>query len=131
MNAGAKRCRGFTPNGEMEYSKLLIDEAPLQVLPSLAVLIGLNEAIVLQQLHYWIGKSENEYEARLWVYNTYEQWQAQFFFWSVATVQRTFTSLEKQGVVLSRRFEVQDWNQRKWYTIDYAALNKLAQDKAA
>ena len=32
----------------MEYSKLLIDEAPMQVLPSLAALVGLNEAIVLQ-----------------------------------------------------------------------------------
>jgi len=35
-------------------SSLLINESPLQVLPSLAVLVGLNEAIVLQQTHYWI-----------------------------------------------------------------------------
>jgi len=35
-------------------SKLLIDEYPLQVLPSLAVIYGLNEAIILQQVHYWI-----------------------------------------------------------------------------
>ena len=35
---------------------LLISEPPLQVLPSLAVKIGLNEAIVLQQIHYWLLK---------------------------------------------------------------------------
>jgi hypothetical protein len=33
-------------------SKLLIDEPPLQVLPTLAVRLGLEEAIFLQQLHY-------------------------------------------------------------------------------
>ena len=37
-------------------SKLLINEHPLQVLPSLATKIGLNEAIVLQQIHYWKKK---------------------------------------------------------------------------
>ena len=82
-------------------------------------------------LHYWLGKSQNEHDGRLWVYNSYEQWQEQFFFWHVNTVQRVFTSLEKQGVVLSRRLEAQDWNQRKWYTIDYQALNDLAKAKAA
>ena len=35
-------------------SKLLVDEPPLIVLPSLAVAIGLAEAILLQQIHYWL-----------------------------------------------------------------------------
>ena len=37
--------------------RLLIDEPPLMVLPSLAAVIGLNEAIMLQQIHYWLGLS--------------------------------------------------------------------------
>ncbi len=116
----------------MEYSKLLINEKPLQVLPGLAVLIGLNEAIVLQQLHYWLGKSKNELDGHQWVYNSYEQWQAQDFpFWHVNTIQRLFGGLEKQGIVLSRRMEAQGWNQRKWYTIDYAALDEMARSNAA
>ena len=95
------------------------------------MLVGLNEAIVLQQLHYWAGKSSNEHEGRLWVYNSYEQWQAQFPFWSVRTIRRAFSNLEEQGLILSRRLEAQDWNQRKWYAIDYAALRGLASKKAA
>ena len=35
-------------------SNLLIEEPPLQVLPSLALAVGLNEAIILQQMHYWL-----------------------------------------------------------------------------
>lgn len=37
---------------------LLIEEPPLQILPSLAAAIGLNEAIVLQQL-YWLLQQPN------------------------------------------------------------------------
>jgi hypothetical protein len=43
-------------------SRLLIHEPALQVLPSLAVAIGLNEAIFLQQLHYWLVSSKHEHE---------------------------------------------------------------------
>ncbi len=40
-------------------NNLLLDEHPLLVMPKLATLIGLNEAIVLQQVHYWlIGKEQ-------------------------------------------------------------------------
>ena len=37
-------------------SNLLIDDYPILVLPKLANEIGLNEAIVLQQMHYWLKK---------------------------------------------------------------------------
>ena len=36
----------------MSIGKLLIDDQPLQVLPSLAEAIGLNEALILQQIHW-------------------------------------------------------------------------------
>jgi hypothetical protein len=121
-----RRIRGYKATGEPVLANLLIDEPPLQVLPSLAVLVGLNEAIVLQQLHYWLGRSDNIYDNRRWVYNSYEQWQEQFPFWHTNTIQRAFGSLKKQGVILSRRLEASDWNQRKWYTINYDALGGLA-----
>lgn len=40
-------------------AQLLINEPPLQVLPTLAKTIGLNEAIVLQQVHYWLNPKFN------------------------------------------------------------------------
>jgi hypothetical protein len=69
-------------------SKLLINEYPLMVLPSLAVRIGLNEAIFIQQLHYWLEKAGTEKQGRKWVYNTYQDWEKQFPFWSNATLRR-------------------------------------------
>lgn len=107
-------------------TQLLIDEPPLQVLPSLAALVGLNEAIVLQQLHYWLGKSKNERDGRLWVYNSVEDWREQFPFWSASTIRRTFAASERRGLVYSDKHNSQAWDQRKWYSINYDGLKRMA-----
>ena len=102
---------------------LLIDEYPLLVLPSLAKLIGLNEAIALQQVHYWLGnpKGSVEIDGVRWVYNTYEQWQEDNFpFWSVRTVQRTFINLEDQDLVIAKQQAAYD--RKKYYRVHYAKL---------
>ncbi len=106
-------------------SRLLIDDQPLQVLPKLAVVIGLNEAVVLQQLHYWLNRSKHFHDERYWVYNTLAQWQEQFPFWSTKTLQRTFTSLEKQGLLLTGQYGPHSFDRTKWYAIDYARLDAL------
>ena len=107
-------------------SKLLINEQPLQVLPSLANIIGLNEAIVLQQLHFFLRISRNKVGGRPWVYNTINDWQAEFSFWSVKTVQRTIENLEKSGLVVSTdKFNKMKMDKTKWYTIDYQKLSEI------
>nr|WP_311461879.1 hypothetical protein [uncultured Aggregatibacter sp.] len=107
-------------------SKLLINENPLQVLPSLAKAIGLNEAIFLQQLHYFLRISKNRADGRSWVYNTIKDWQAEFSFWSLKTVQRTIESLEEMGLVLSTdKFNKIKMDKTKWYSIDYEKLSEI------
>lgn len=76
-------------------NKLLIDDYPIQVLPKLAVEIGLNEAIILQQMHYWLNTSNHKYDGKKWIYNSYPEWQKQFPFWSLITIKRAIYSLEK------------------------------------
>ncbi|MEH7490677.1 hypothetical protein [Neobacillus niacini] len=106
-------------------STLLINEAPLMIVPSLAVEIGLNEAVVLQQIHYWLTMSKHKIEGKKWVYNTYEDWQKQFPFWSISTIRRTFYSLEKSGIVISANWNALQLDKTKWYTINYGQLLKI------
>lgn len=109
---------------------LLYDEPPIALSPSLAAAIGLNEAIILQQLHYWLVTASRStslgrwHEGRLWVYNTYETWQEQFPFWSVPTIKRTITSLEDRGLILSAVLNRARMDRTKWYTIDYERVNQ-------
>lgn len=106
--------------------KLLIDEPPLQVLPSLAEAIGINEAIVLQQVHYWIQKNGKEHDERLWTYNSYANWQKQFPFYSERTIQRIFKNLEEKNLVLVGNYNKLVMDKTKWYSINYDELDKLA-----
>lgn len=110
-------------------SKLLINEHPLQVLPTLAVKVGLNEAIFLQQLHYWLNnpKMGKEHEGRKYILNSFEDWQeTNFPFWSIATIKRLVTKLKKQGLVLSTgRLNKMQIDRTQWYTIDYDALEAI------
>lgn len=112
-------------------SKLLLKEYPLILLPSLAAKIGINQAIILQQLHYWLLTSSHEIEGKKWIYNTYKDWQLQFPFWCEKTIARTIRSLEEQGYLLSANFNSLKQDKTKWYTIDYeklAELENAAQD---
>lgn len=117
-------------------SQLLINEPPLQVLPSLAVAIGLNEAIFVQQVHYWLNNKDKRSkpyisEGRKWVYNSYQDWHEQFPFWSIPTIKRTVLQTEKLGILISEQFDLPQGDAKKYYTIEYAKLDEiLAQTEA-
>lgn len=110
-------------------SRLLINEPPLQVLPSLAVKIGLQEAIVLQQVHYWLQAAKPKNGER-WVYNTYEQWAEQFPFWSPEAIRKIFKSLRDQGLIVSRPRGHHAFDRVNEYTINRAALESLHPEKS-
>ena len=114
-------------------NNLLIDDYPILVLPKLATEIGLNEAIVLQQMHYWLKKSNHNYDGRRWIYNSYKEWEQHFPFWSNATIRRTISSLEKQELLFVGNYNKAGFDNTKWYSIDYFKLEgvskRLAQNE--
>ena len=106
-------------------SKLLIDDYPIQVLPKLAKEIGLNEAIILQQIHYWLNQSSHNHDGKKWIYNTYDDWNKQFPFWSVMTIRRTITSLEKQNLILIANYNKAGFDKTRWYSINYPVVESV------
>lgn len=97
-------------------SKLLIHEPPLQVLPSLAAAIGLNEALVLQQVHYRSLRAKDG-----WVEQNVGQWRDEFPFWSERTIKRVFASLREQGAVEVEK-AIDPLDQTNRYRVRYEAL---------
>lgn len=105
-------------------NKLLIHEEPLQVLPSLAAKIGLNEAIMLQQIHYWLRKSKNIRDGKPWIYNTYTEWEKQFPWWSNRTIKRIVDNLRSNGLIeTTSKYNKLNIDQTLWYTINYEKLD--------
>lgn len=110
----------------MNIGKLLIDDQPHQVLPALAKAIGLNEAIFLQQVHYLLNHSRKHAEGKYWIFNTLEQWQEVFSYWSVSTVRRTIGNLKKQGLLIATdKFNKLKMDKTKWYSVDYERLDSI------
>jgi len=108
-------------------SRLLLDERPLVVIPELACSIGLKNAIVLQQVHYWVRRNQraerNFHNGYFWTYNTFEDWQKQFPFWSVSTIKRIFADLEKKGLLITGRYNRLNIDRTTWYRINYERLS--------
>ena len=106
---------------------LLISEPPLMVLPSLAAELGTaDEAIVLQQLHYWLQRSNNARDGHKWVYNSMNDWLKQFpWIKSRKRLTRYFDDLESRGLVVTGNYNKAAFDKTKWYRIDYDALSVL------
>jgi uncharacterized phage protein (TIGR02220 family) len=109
-------------------SKLLINENPIMIQPTLVMKLGLNQAIIIQQVHYWLVKSPHIKDGKRWIYNTYKDWKQQFPFWSEKTIMRTFLALEEEGYVVSANYNRMKIDKTKWYSIDYDKLAEMEED---
>jgi hypothetical protein len=86
------------------------------VIPELVEEIGLEPAIILQQLHWLLRDPRNGkvIDGKRWLFNTYAEWREQHFPWmSERTLMRHFCYLEKikaitscqpEGVVSRRKY---------------------------
>ncbi|HEB2247167.1 TPA: DnaD domain protein, partial [Staphylococcus aureus] len=84
-----------------------------------------NEAIVLQQIHYWLNNSKHKYDGKTWIFNSYPEWQKQFPFWSLITIKRTIYSLEKQNLLLIGNYNKAKFDKTKWYSINYQTIEGM------
>lgn len=112
----------------------LLDDYPMIVDRILARTIGLNEAIVLQHLHYWIVKNKekniNYKNGKYWTFNSIQKWHDESFdFWSESTLRRIFASLEEKGLLIVGNFNKMKFDRTKWYSIDYEKLDKIVGEK--
>ena len=108
-------------------ANLLLNERPLVVLPGLAESLGsLDEAVILQQLHYWLQRSNNKRDGRTWVYNSMSDWLKQFpWVKSRTTLTRHFDKLKKLGLVLTANYNRAGFDKTIWYSIDYDKLKEF------
>ena len=110
-------------------NKLLFDSPPVVVDPKAAIILGMEGAAVLQQLHYWLTKSANHRDGKAWVYNTLEGWQKLSFPWmSTTSISRRFKELEKRGLVITGNYNKTKMDKTIWYTIDYEKIAELEKE---
>jgi hypothetical protein len=107
---------------ENQMSNLLFDEYPLIIIPSLAQRIGLGEAIIVQQIHYWVQRKQRDNDGFHWVYNTMKEWQKQFPFWSENTIAAYLKNLRDSKIVIAEMKSKNTFDKTLYYRIDYEIL---------
>ena len=92
----------------------------------------LNELTLLHKIYYWTTKCGRQIKGLngKWIYNTLSSWLEQFPYWSMSTLRRTIKSLEKSGILLSKKVNAKRWKHTKWYSIDFNKLNKIADNNS-
>lgn len=107
----------------------ILKEDALLVMPTLAEIIGLREAIILQQIHYFIiiatEKGDNYKDGYYWTYNSAVKWQKQFPFWHVNTIRNALKNLENKSVLITGCYNKMRGDRSKWYRINYEKLNEI------
>lgn len=107
-------------------SALCFDDSFVIAKPKLMKSIGINEAIILQRLHYWTQwklKKGNSVEG--WIQNSLTEWQEQFSYLAIRTIQRCFLKLENMGVIKTKNTKFKN---TKSYQIDYERVGTLKLD---
>ena len=110
---------------------LMSDDITLVMHPSVAKIVGRTQAIVLQQIHYWLASDKNygvTHEGMRFIRNTYDQWNDQLAVFSKVTIRRAIKKLENMGIVLSIRPNDRGGDQTRAYAIDYTQLKDLLID---
>ena len=93
--------------------------------------LGLNEAIIINQISYWneINKKtgHNLKDGYYWTYNTYEGWAKNDFpYWSADTIRKSISALENMGIIISTdKYNSYKIDNTKWYRVDYDKLQKI------
>lgn len=108
---------------------LLVSRNVLIVDADLANMIGINKAVILQQIHYWTEKNEelgrNFHDGYYWVYNTADAWNKQFKWMGLRTLNRAIKELENDGYIVTGVYNKVKFDRTKWYRIDYDKFNEL------
>lgn len=98
----------------------------IPVSPRFAKAVGTSEALVFGQIYYWCRlfseDSEHYKDGRVWVYNSYEEWQAQIENLSLSTIKRSLKNLESCGLIVTGKYNKLNLDRTKWYSVELDTL---------
>lgn len=119
------------------YDEIFLNDSNvLMFRPKLACAIGLHEAIIVNQIEYWIGqikkwkdgteRDRHFQDGKWWVYNSLEEWHEQFPFMTKDLIQRKLSKLKKDGILFATsEYNTASFDRTLWYSINYDRLKSV------
>ena len=92
-----------------------------------AVEYGLDKAILLQHIRFWInqneGKDTHEHNNKVWMFQSASDMAKHYPYWSRQKISRLLREMEDDELIISGNFNKLGYDQTKWYTIQCSELN--------
>jgi len=87
----------------------------------IARLYGVNEAIILNNIAFWVAKNEankhNCFDGRYWTFNSAKAYSELFPYMSARTIQRVIKHLEDENLIMTGNFNADPRNRTNFYTL--------------
>lgn len=103
----------------------------------IATKYGLAEAILLNNLYYWIehnrANERNFYNGTYWTYNSVKAFKALFPYLSERKIHNALKKLQEQGVIETGNFNENTYDRTLWYSLTklgYCIMQKCKMDNA-
>ena len=88
---------------------------------------GVDEAIVIENLHFWIYKNKcNEkhfHDGYYWTYNSTRAFKEMFYYWTDRQIDRVLKSLKEQGAILVGNYNKVGYDRTRWFTLTMAVTD--------
>ena len=88
---------------------------------------GVNCAIILQHLFFWIEKNraneKNYHDGRYWTYNSVKAFSELFPYMTDKQIRTALKTLESEGLVITGNYNSSAYDRTKWYALTDRALS--------
>ena len=88
--------------------------------PAIAARVGLNAAVIYQNLFYWAEKNaangRHFYDGRWWTYNSIKAFADLFPYLTGKQIRTALDKLESSGLIVSGCFNKSNYDRTKWYS---------------
>lgn len=87
----------------------------------IATKYGVDVAILLQNLDFWIGKNiandKHFYDGNYWTYNSQEAFTKLFPYWNRGQIQRILAKLETEKLIIKGNYNKTSFDKTCWYAL--------------
>lgn len=95
----------------------------------IAQVYGIEAAIILKHLHFWIQKNEanddNYFEGKYWTYNSIKAFADLFPYMTEKKIRSTLIKMEDQELIVTGNFNKSQYDRTKWYALTDKAYSIL------
>ena len=114
-------------------STFLTSDPTVKIVPDdLAILIGVDQTMMLCQIDFWVqNHQDNEHckDGRYWIYETYDDWVEQFPYWGKTKIREILRKLKEKNLIITGNYNKMSGDNTKWYTVNYDLLDKIMSEK--